>query len=95
VSLRRAHFGAAILGLALLVVGLAAAGLVQGRDLNDAQVSFATIAADTQSGLLAATAGQALLLLGNLLLLVNFLKTAACPFYAAEVRRSLTEASAT
>jgi cytochrome c oxidase cbb3-type subunit 1 len=95
VSLRRAHFGAAILGLALLVVGLAAAGLVQGRDLNDAQVSFATIAADTQSGLLAATAGQALLLLGNLLMLVNFLKTAACPFYAAEVRRSLTEASAT
>ncbi|HEX3728290.1 MAG TPA: cbb3-type cytochrome c oxidase subunit I [Opitutaceae bacterium] len=82
-GLVRAHFGLAVLGTVLLVAALAGAGLAQGNDLNNPAFSFAMVAADTRSWLLAASAGQALLLLGNFLLLVNFIKSAACPVYAA------------
>jgi cytochrome c oxidase cbb3-type subunit I len=82
-SLVRGHFMASALGIVLLVVSLAGAGLIQGGDLNEAGVSFATIAEHTRGWLLFATAGQGLLLCGNLFLLVNFFKSALCPFYAA------------
>ncbi len=70
------HAAIAFTGVALLVVSLLGAGWVQGHDLLDAKISFADIAIHTRPWLLAATAAQGILLLGNLLLLVNFLETA-------------------
>ncbi len=94
-GLVRLHVGLAILGTLLLVVALAGAGLAQGSDLNNPAFSFAMIAADTRGWLLAASAGQALLLFGNFLLLVNFIKSTACPFYAGDrVAQSLRPAGA-
>jgi cytochrome c oxidase cbb3-type subunit 1 len=71
-SLIRAHYVAAIFGTSALVISLAGAGIVQGRDLADATISFADIAAHTRPWLLVATAAQALLLLGNALLTFHF-----------------------
>jgi cytochrome c oxidase cbb3-type subunit 1 len=73
-ALIRAHFGAAVLGTIGLVISLAVAGLVQGRGLADAAVTFATIADDTRIWLQIAVASQALLLLGNLLLAFHFVR---------------------
>ena len=72
------HLVLSFLGLVLLVVTLAAAGVVQGGDLNHAQASFATIAADTRPWLRSASAAQGILLLGNCLLAVNFARTVGC-----------------
>lgn len=77
-GLLRGHLALSVTGIALLVVSLGGAGLIQGRELNDAAKSFATIAADTRPWLIAAAGAQAILLLGNLLLAVNFLWTAGC-----------------
>jgi cytochrome c oxidase cbb3-type subunit 1 len=83
-SLMRGHFTLAVLGAALLVFSLAAAGIAQGGALNDASVPFSEIADRTRTWLLLATAADALILFGNLLLAVNFIKTAwCCPFKAA------------
>jgi cytochrome c oxidase cbb3-type subunit 1 len=73
------HLMAMRLGLTLLLVGLAMAGWTQGHDLNDKAVSFADILAHTRPWLLTASAGQLVLLAGNLLLLVNVCRAAlAC-----------------
>jgi len=77
-ALVRAHFAAAIIGFVVLVVALAVAGWVQGQALNST-ASFADIAARTRPWLLVATAAQALLLIGNLLVTFHFLKIVACP----------------
>ena len=77
VALIRAHYAAAVIGTAGLVVTLAGAGWIQGHDLNDAAIPFATIAAHTRPWLLAATAAQAVLLLGNLLLAAHFVRLLA------------------
>lgn len=69
------HAILAILGVALLVVSLGAAGWVQGHALLDPKVPFADIATATRPWLLAATVAQAILLFGNLLLAVNFVRT--------------------
>jgi cytochrome c oxidase cbb3-type subunit 1 len=74
VPLIRAHFVAAVLGTIGLVASLTVAGLVQGTDLADASVSFATVAADTRIWLQLAIASQALLLAGNLLLAFHFVR---------------------
>lgn len=81
-ALRRAHLALALLGTALIVGGLAAAGLAQGSGLADARTAFSAIAAAARPGLLAAEAGQALFLLGALLLAVNFIGTVACALRA-------------
>jgi cytochrome c oxidase cbb3-type subunit 1 len=73
-TLIRAHYLASLIGVILLVGGLAVAGIVQGRDLANASVAFADIAAHTRSWLLLATAAQALLLVGNLLFAFHFLR---------------------
>lgn len=73
-ALIRAHFGSVFLGLVLSVGGLFAAGWVQAGDLAQPAVTFAAIAADTRPWLFAATAGQALLLLGSLALALNFIR---------------------
>jgi len=72
------HFALTLLSTVLLVVCLAVAGWIQGHDLNDARLSFADIAAHTRPWLLGATAARAIMLLGTMLLAVNFLRTAAC-----------------
>ena len=82
-GLVRAHLALTALGVLVLVAALAAAGIVQGRDLMQPSVAFAKIGSDTAPWLLLASAAQAVLLLGNVLLLVNFFKSALCPFYAA------------
>jgi cytochrome c oxidase cbb3-type subunit 1 len=71
-ALIRIHFAAVLSGLVLKVGGLFVAGWIQGGDLNHAAVSFPTIAGDVQMWLIAATAGQVLMLLGSLALALNF-----------------------
>ena len=82
-GLVRGHSALAIFGVVLLVVSLAAAGWTQGRDLLDAKVPFADIAAHTRGWLLAAIAAQGILLLGNLLLLVNFCQSVCAGYCSA------------
>ncbi|HVU24439.1 MAG TPA: cbb3-type cytochrome c oxidase subunit I [Opitutus sp.] len=74
----RAHFAAAFIGTTGIVLGLAAAGIVQGRDLNNAAVSFADIAAHTRVWLEIAAAAQAVLLFGNALLAFHFVRLLVC-----------------
>ena len=69
------HSILAIIGVALLVVSLGAAGWLQGRALLQSEIKFADIAGVTRPWLLAATAAYALLLLANLMLVVNFFST--------------------
>jgi cytochrome c oxidase cbb3-type subunit 1 len=75
-ALARGHFGLVVLGVVLLVVGLAGAGWIQGHELNESTASFTVVAEHTKSWLLVATAAQAVLLLASLVLGVNFLRTA-------------------
>jgi hypothetical protein len=65
----------AIAGVVVLVASLLAAGWVQGHDLLEAKVAFASIAEHTRTWLLLGIAAQGVLLFGSLLLLVNFLQT--------------------
>ena len=71
-ALIRIHFAAVLAGLVLQVGGLFAAGWIQGGDLNHPAVSFPAIAGHVRLWLVAATAGQALTLLGSLALTLNF-----------------------
>lgn len=82
-SLMRGHLALAVLGIALLVVSLGAAGLIQGAALNDAAVTFPQIADRARPWLLLATAAEGTILLGNLLLAANFARTLACRTEAA------------
>ena len=75
-GLVRGHLLLMRVGVLMLLVALAVAGWTQGHDLNQAKVSFAEIAAHTRPWLLTATFAQIVLLLGNLLLLVNFARSA-------------------
>jgi len=77
-ALIRAHYAAAVTGTVVLVLSLLVAGFVQGRDLNDAAIPFAKLAGFYRPWLLAATAGQGILLIGNLLLATHLLWL-ACP----------------
>lgn len=84
------HRLTAVLGVTLLIVSLAGAGWVQGHDLLNAKTSFADIATHTRSWLLLVVAAHGLLLLGNLIFFVNFLRSACaacCPSAApAEIQ---------
>lgn len=71
------HAALSVIGVLLLVVSLGGAGWIQGHALLNHEVKFSDIALSTRPWLLAATAAQALLLLGNLILVVNFLQTLA------------------
>lgn len=79
-NLIRAHFGIMLLGLVVTVGSLAGAGWVQGHGLSQPSMSFLAIAAATKPWLIAATAGEGLLLLGSMVVIVNFfrLQAAAC-----------------
>ena len=71
------HASTAILGVLLLVISLGVAGWTQGQALLKPAVTFPEIAAATRPWLLLATAAYAVLLVGNLMLVVNFLQTLA------------------
>lgn len=82
-ALVRGHHALLVLGVTLLVVGLAGAGWAQGHALNEIKLvngqpvvaSFAEIAALTRPWLLATVAAQGILLLGSLIFVVNLLQT--------------------
>jgi cytochrome c oxidase cbb3-type subunit 1 len=72
----RAHLFLSLVGIVLLVVSLAVAGLHQGSDLLDPSVGFAAISADTRPALAAAVIAQVLLLAGSIVFLANLYGTA-------------------
>ncbi|MDB6169721.1 MAG: cytochrome c oxidase, subunit [Verrucomicrobia bacterium] len=84
-GLIRVHYFCALLGTAGLVAGLAVAGWIQGHELNDPAVTFAVIGARTKPWLLLATAAQAVLLLGNVLLLAHLMRAVASKLLAPVV----------
>lgn len=90
IGLVRGHGLATMIGIVLLVVSLAAAGWVQGHDLLAPKVTFADISAHTRGWLLVATAAQGVLLLGNLLLLVNFVLSVGAAGFARPLLRAET-----
>jgi len=69
-----AHYGITLLGLLVTVASLAIGGWIQGQGLLNPAESLAAIAARTKPWLLAATAGEALLLLGSLVLTLHFFR---------------------
>lgn len=75
-GLIRAHYLSTMLGFAALIVALAVAGWLQGQGLGNPETSFADIAARTRPWLQVATAAQALLLFGNLALVLHFVRLA-------------------
>lgn len=70
------HRSLVMLGVVLLIVSLAAAGWTQGHDLANPATTFAQLHEHIRVPLLGATAANFILLAANLLLLVNFCKTA-------------------
>jgi cytochrome c oxidase cbb3-type subunit 1 len=70
-----AHLALASSGLLILVASLCFAGAVQCRGLPDPQVPFEEILRQERPWLVAATAGRAILLLGNLAFLANLALT--------------------
>jgi len=74
VGLIRAHYMASLIGFTTLIASLGIAGWIQGTDLGHADVTFASIAAQTHPWLLVATAAQVLLILGNLALGIHFVR---------------------
>ncbi len=78
-GLASGHRVLVILGVVLSVAALSVAGCTQGAALLDANATFASIFGQVRGALLVNTAAQALLLGANLLLLLNFARTAcAC-----------------
>ena len=75
-GLVRAHLLLSIVGIILLIGSLAMAAIIQSQDLADPKVPFGDISRHTHPWLLAASLAQAILLLGNLALIVNFVGTA-------------------
>jgi cytochrome c oxidase cbb3-type subunit 1 len=71
------HRALAMLGVSLLVVGLAAAGKTQGHDLLDAKVAFLKSHPTREARCSQSRAHMRILLLGNIVLLVNFGRSAA------------------
>ncbi len=82
-SLLRAHFYSALIGTLILVGSLAVVGCIQGQDLANPDVTFAAIAAHLRPWLLVATAGQAVILIGNFLLLIHLGRTVCAARHAA------------
>ncbi len=77
VAMMSAHRMAVIIGILLLVGGLAAAGMMQAGDLLNPSANLGDILARIRLPLLVVTFAHIILIGANLLLFVNFLKTAA------------------
>ena len=84
-GLIRAHLGLALLGLVAGVLGLALAGWVQGHELLNPAVPFTAIAAATRPWLSVAIVGDALWLLGSLVLLLHFIRVHVAVVYSTFV----------
>jgi len=74
-ALIKGQFVLSAVGILIVVLSLAAAGLVQGNALANAKVNFSDISVQMKPYLLVASAGNLLLLTSSILLAVNFLKT--------------------
>ena len=89
------HRVAVTAGVLLLVVTLAVAGNTQGSELLNATTSFEHIFEGVRLSLLVSTGAQVLLLAANLMLLVNFLRSAcACRTSAAPAASPFRQPSA-
>ncbi len=77
-ALIKAHFGATVVGVILLVIGYGAGGWQQGGLLNSASVGFADITAALSGWHMLNTVGLGILLVGHLAFLINFVWI-ACP----------------
>jgi cytochrome c oxidase cbb3-type subunit 1 len=75
-TLATGHRVLAGLGITLLVATLAAAGWTQASDLLNAKVTFGDMVSHLRVALLLNTAAHGILLTANLLLVVNFFRTA-------------------
>ncbi len=78
-ALVQAHFGATVLGLVLMTIGLAAAGWQQGHLLNDPAVKFAEITRALAGWHTFNSVVLGVLLVGHVAFLINFVWI-ACPF---------------
>jgi cytochrome c oxidase cbb3-type subunit 1 len=76
----RTHYLLAVVGTLVSVIGFAVAGWKQGQGLLDTQMTFAAIAASTKTWLVLATLGEAILLLGTVVITVNFVRLTAASF---------------
>ena len=74
-GLVRLHLGLTVVGLLLLVFCLTMAAVIQSQDLLDPKVDFADISRHTHVWLMGACAAQAILLLGSIVLVINFIGT--------------------
>lgn len=81
-ALVKLHFGATVLGVVLMVIGMSVAGWHQGSLLNDVAVSFGDISKGMAFWFTFRTAVFGLLLLGHLAFLLNF-AWIVCPFNSA------------
>ncbi|MDQ5979350.1 MAG: cytochrome c oxidase cbb3-type subunit, partial [Verrucomicrobiota bacterium] len=77
-ALIKAHFGATVVGVILLVIGLGAGGWQQGGLLRNASVGFTDITAALSGWHLLNSVGLGVLLVGHLAFLINFIWI-ACP----------------
>ena len=78
-ALVKAHFGATVLGVVLMTVGLSIGGWQQGHLLNDAAVPFADITRALAGWHTFTSVALGILLVGHLAFLINFVWI-ACPF---------------
>jgi cytochrome c oxidase cbb3-type subunit 1 len=88
----RAHFWTAATGILLVVVPLAAGGIVQGLKLQHGEIAFNDIAHGTLPFLRASTTGDLLIALGNLLFLGN-LAGLLLRYYRARARSAWAAAT--
>jgi len=91
-KLVRVHFWTTAAGVLLVVVPLAAGGIVQGLRLRQAEVPFTDIARGTLPFLRVSTIGDLLLALGHLLFLFN-MGGLVCRFYRARALAAWAEAT--
>lgn len=77
-ALVKAHFGATVVGVVLLALGLGAGGWQQGALLNDPGVSFTDLSRALSGWHMLNTIGFGVLLVGHLAFLINFIWI-ACP----------------
>jgi cytochrome c oxidase cbb3-type subunit 1 len=74
ISLIRAHFLAVLIGFALLVTSLGAAGWLQGQAMNDATVTMAEITASSRAWLQLSAVAQGVTLCGNAVFALHFIR---------------------
>lgn len=92
-GLVRAHFWVAVVGIMLLVLSLAAGGVVEAQQLANPTVPFAKLMKSMLNSLRVSTMGELLLLFGHLLFLGN-LVLLANRFYRARAAAAYVRATA-